>query len=87
MSKRILIFSDNHSETKIMNEIITSTPHDLVVHAGDYMVDVATMKLHFDYFVDGNNDYDYKPIQLFTCEKCKFLLVHGDQQFAFDQKL
>jgi predicted phosphodiesterase len=38
------------------------------------------MKQHFHYFVDGNNDYDWKNVETFSFAGFKFLLTHGDNQ-------
>jgi predicted phosphodiesterase len=39
------------------------------------------MKKYFQYFVDGNNDYDYEDAKEFKIGNFKFLLVHGHQYF------
>jgi predicted phosphodiesterase len=37
------------------------------------------MKQYFDYFVDGNNDYDWKKMETFVFANLKFVLLHGDE--------
>ncbi|GHU33406.1 hypothetical protein FACS1894166_08780 [Bacilli bacterium] len=55
---KILVISDNHGNELLMRKVIDSEKAELVVHAGDYGISVATMKQLFDHFVIGNNDYD-----------------------------
>jgi putative phosphoesterase len=44
------------------------------------------MKQYFDYFVDGNNDFDWKKIIKFSFAGKIFLLMHGDAYYAFNAK-
>jgi putative phosphoesterase len=43
------------------------------------------MKKHFHYFVDGNNDYDWKDKMIFTYAGFKFLLIHGDHFWSWNE--
>jgi putative phosphoesterase len=56
-----------------------------VIHAGDYCVSINTMKKYFNYFVDGNNDYDWKDKEIFTYAGFKFLLLHGDCFWSWNE--
>ncbi|MDR2823191.1 MAG: metallophosphoesterase [Mycoplasmataceae bacterium] len=84
MTKRILVIADSHGENAIMQDIITKQKADLIIHAGDYCTDIQWMKKHFHYFVDGNNDNEWVPIQIFTVGEFKFLLTHGHPEWSFD---
>jgi putative phosphoesterase len=43
------------------------------------------MKKYFHYFVDGNNDYDWKPMEIFAFAGFKFLLIHGDRYWSWNE--
>jgi predicted phosphodiesterase len=58
MKQRILVISDNHGNLAEMVQVINHEQANLVIHAGDYQLPINTMKQYFDYFVDGNNDFD-----------------------------
>jgi predicted phosphodiesterase len=79
MLKRILVLSDSHGINNLMIRIIEKEAADLVIHAGDYCVSTNVMQKYFHYFVDGNNDYDGKPAEIFVFANFKFLLIHGDR--------
>ncbi|MDR0739383.1 MAG: metallophosphoesterase [Mycoplasmataceae bacterium] len=85
MKKRILILSDSHGVNDLMVRIIQKETADLVVHAGDYSTSISWMKQHFHYFIDGNNDYDWKNVEVFSFDGFKFLLTHGSEQWSWDQ--
>jgi predicted phosphodiesterase len=79
MKKKLLIIADNHGDLDEMVQVINHEQANLVVHAGDYNLAINTMKQYFDYFVDGNNDYDHEKQVVFTFADKKFLLLHGDE--------
>ncbi len=85
MSKTILIMSDSHGFDKAINRVLSEERYDIAVFAGDYTTDLTYMKEHFDYFVDGNNDYGHKDIQEFKVENVRFVLVHSHTMFSFNK--
>jgi putative phosphoesterase len=80
MKKRILVLSDSHGTNDLMVKVIEKEAADLVIHAGDYSTSIGTMKQYFNYFVDGNNDYDWKNVEIFIYGEFKFLLTHGSNE-------
>ncbi len=85
MSKKLLIISDSHGYDDLVLKVLKKEDYDVSVFAGDYTTDLSFMKAHFDYFVDGNNDYQYKDVETFKIENIKFVLVHSHQFFSFDK--
>lgn len=82
---KLLIVSDTHGmNTNELINIIKQEKANVNIHAGDYMMSIDEMKKHFQYFVDGNNDCEYKNKQEFQIDKFKFLLVHGHEYFDFN---
>ncbi|MGL6124931.1 MAG: metallophosphoesterase family protein [Metamycoplasmataceae bacterium] len=76
--KKLIILSDTHGNTKIIDKILNSNQYDIAIHAGDYECDTNYMIKHFDYVVRGNNDFDNTKSELyFEIEGLKFYLQHG----------
>lgn len=73
---KILIISDSHSNN---NWLSLKKDYDYVVHAGDHQMSKEWMITNTDYYVDGNNDWGGKNIDIFTIEKLNFCLIHGDE--------
>lgn len=78
--KKILILSDTHGNTDIIEQILDNESYDIAIHAGDYECDLKFIKKYFDYHVGGNNDFDSNQKELFfEIENKKFYLAHGHQ--------
>lgn len=77
--KKILIMSDTHGDYVFYKNIIAKEKADLVVHAGDFCIEISEMKKNFDFFVAGNNDYEGERIVNFQYENLNFQVMHGDQ--------
>jgi putative phosphoesterase len=43
------------------------------------------MKQYFHHFINGNNDYDWKDIDLFSYSGYRFLLIHGHQYWSWNE--
>lgn len=86
MSKKVLILSDSHGYDNLLLNVLKKENYDISIFAGDYTTDLTFMKAHFDYFVDGNNDYQHKDVEIFEVEELKFVLVHSHQFFSFDKE-
>ncbi len=87
MSKKLLIISDSHGYDDLLLKVLRKEDYDISVFAGDYTTNLNFMKSHFDYFVDGNNDYAHKDVEIFEIEQLKFVLVHSHQFFSFDKEV
>ncbi|MCR5789769.1 MAG: metallophosphoesterase [Lachnospiraceae bacterium] len=89
--KKVLIISDNHGKSDLMNELIrTVRPIDLLVHCGDAglyeMETVLAKKADCPvYIVAGNNDYGSGYPLMTTFELCgkKVLLTHGHKHQVY----
>lgn len=78
MRTKIIILSDTHKDTFIIDEILKNNDYDFSIHAGDYECSSDYMVKNFDYFVRGNNDFDNQVDELyFEIEGIKFYLQHG----------
>lgn len=78
--KKIIIFSDTHGNTKIIDTILKIESYDYAIHAGDYECDLKFIENNFDYHVAGNNDFDSNKNEIFfEIENIKFYLCHGHQ--------
>ncbi len=76
--KTLIILSDTHGKTLLVNKILNNNDYDIAIHAGDYECDVDYMIKKFDYFVSGNNDFDEQSNELyFNIEGISFYLQHG----------
>lgn len=78
MKKKILVVSDTHGYDYWL-ELLEINKYDYVIHAGDHLIP-KLMKEITPYFVDGNNDWGNKNIDIFEIDGMKVLLVHGDEQ-------
>ncbi len=85
--RKILFFSDSHSNTDEMIEIIQQTKEvDAIIHAGDHARDAETLEAIFThipvYYVSGNCDFhssyapDERLVEIFGK---RFLIAHGHQ--------
>ena len=76
--KKLIILSDTHGNTSVIDKILKSNNYDIAIHAGDYECDVNYMIKNFDYFVKGNCDVSNQKSELFfELENKKFNLQHG----------
>lgn len=73
---KILIISDSHSKN---DWLVLKKDYDLVIHAGDHQMSKEWIIGNTDYYVDGNNDWGSKNIDIFSIEKINFCLIHGDE--------
>ncbi|WP_027334315.1 metallophosphoesterase family protein [Mycoplasma elephantis] len=55
---KILVVSDIHGNHKIVEKIVNDAKYDIAICAGDYELDLSFMQKYFDFFVDGNNDFN-----------------------------
>lgn len=85
MDKTLLIMSDSHGCDNLILRVQRKEKYDVAIFAGDYTTNIDFMKEHFNYFVDGNNDYGYKDTQDFEIEGIKFSLIHSHTLFSFDK--
>ena len=82
---RILVFSDTHGRAQGMIDVISSEPHDLVVHLGDCVRDVYELQQALPdekiRFVAGNDLHDMLSgaprRDIFRLEKYTVLMTHG----------
>lgn len=75
---RIIVLSDIHGNTKIVDQILNNNFYDYAIIAGDYTCDSNFINSRFDYVVRGNNDFDSNKDELFfTIDNFKFYLCHG----------
>lgn len=75
---KILVVSDTHGDESWLN-LIKNNDFDYIIHAGDHLLG-KKIKDITNYYVDGNNDWGSKNINVFEIEKQKFVLTHGDEQ-------
>lgn len=82
---KIVVLSDNHGFT---DEILYLKHHinpDYIISAGDYCLSLHEAKTLFDYFVNGNNDFNRHPEEIyFNIAGVNFFLTHGWKQYDFD---
>ena len=82
---KILVFSDTHGRAQGMIDVISSEPHDLVVHLGDCVRDVYEAQEAFPderiRHVQGNDLHDMLSSaprrEVFVLDKAVVLAVHG----------
>ncbi|TDO21178.1 hypothetical protein EI74_0209 [Mycoplasma testudineum] len=75
---KILIMSDIHNFDTVAKKIIEFENADLVISAGDNIVNQTFMIKYFDYFVDGNNDIGLNPEEIdFEFSGFNFHIEHG----------
>lgn len=76
--KKLIILSDTHGNNKIIDNILKSHKYDISIHAGDYECDPNYMIKNFDFFVQGNHDFNNQEDEIyFEIEGIKFNLQHG----------
>lgn len=76
---KILIVSDTHGDDTWLN-VLNTKQYDYIIHAGDHLLPESEISDITNYYVDGNNDWGQKNIDIFEIESIKFILVHGDEQ-------
>ncbi|PAK21696.1 hypothetical protein CJJ23_00990 [Mycoplasmopsis agassizii] len=76
---KILIVSDIHGDDDDFEKIYAFEKPDYAISAGDHCLSQNFMIKYFNYFVDGNNDWDNFNQQSldFEIEGFKFHLEHG----------
>lgn len=76
---RIIVLSDTHGDTKIIEKILKNNKYDYSVIAGDFQCDDFFIKKYFDFAVKGNNDWNSDlPDQInFEIDGVRFFLEHG----------
>ncbi len=83
--KKIIILSDTHGDNSIVDNILSLNKYDIAIHSGDYECDPNYMIKNFDYFVQGNHDFDKQNDKLtFEIEGIKFHLQHGHLIGSYD---
>lgn len=75
---KILVVSDTHGDESWMS-LIKDNNFDYIIHAGDHLLGKRIKDITNNY-VDGNNDWGTKNIDVFEIENQKFVLIHGDEQ-------
>lgn len=83
----ILVFSDTHGSADEMLDIINKVRHDMVLHLGDCVSDIYTVRQFLPdeniYFVSGNNLFDIlsqeRSRNIFTAEKIVIFMTHGHE--------
>lgn len=76
--KKIIVMSDTHGNTKIIDKILSENQYDYAIHAGDYTCDEKFINSRFDFVVRGNNDFDNNKDELFfQISGFNFYLQHG----------
>lgn len=74
----IIVISDSHGDVKVIDHILNSNEYDYAIMAGDYTCSPDFINQRFDYVVQGNNDFDDNPTELFfEIAGFKFYLQHG----------
>ena len=82
---KLLIISDTHGNTKVMNKIIKKENPDFVIHAGDHCLDSKEqISKYANYYVAGNNDYIGDNIITFSVDGINIMLTHGHMFSFFD---
>jgi len=81
----ILVFSDSHGETAVMEDLVARWRPDQVLHLGDHFSDLVKLHLRFPEIpmqgVRGNCDAPGSPESLvLTLGGVRLLLVHGHRQ-------
>jgi putative phosphoesterase len=81
MSKKIIIISDNHYNKTIVDKVLSYEKYDLAVFLGDSELGEGFAKTRFDYYVNGNNDFDFTQEEVFfEYQGYKFMIMHGHTQ-------
>ena len=86
MMKRILVFSDTHSDISLCREIIDRIPADMILHAGDYVSDAQNLKKFYPdkniEYVKGNGDaFSYAPSNMVVeLDNIRIFLTHGHNE-------
>lgn len=84
-SIKILVVSDNHGFTDEILYLKHSLDCDYIISAGDYCLDLKEAKQLFDFFVNGNNDFNSHPEEMFfQIGGVNFYLTHGWKQYDPD---
>ena len=75
---KILVVSDNHGDLSIIDKIIKKEKPDYSIHCGDYLVDKKEIEKRFDFFVPGNNDFDFENLEIVVkIDGINFWIMHG----------
>ncbi len=82
---KILVVSDTHGDDAWLS-LIKDNNYDYIIHAGDHLMPKEISKIT-PYYVDGNNDWNQKNINVFTIANHKFVVVHGDEQHIHKSEL
>lgn len=86
INNKIIILSDNHGKVSTMKNILDKfyINGDIVLHAGDILINKTALDSRFSYVVAGNNDWEsYPSTERFSCNKKIFILCHGNNFFDF----
>ncbi len=82
MDYKILVVSDTHSETKLLDQIIKLENPTNILHAGDHEFTLDYLNNNKITFVKGNNDFIgdiYKTIKFNDITIC---LTHGHNEYS-----
>lgn len=74
---RLLLVSDNHGNTKIIDQVLRKEKYDISIHLGDSEQSESWIKRNFDYYVGGNHDQFSIEEATFEIEGIKFAICHG----------
>ncbi|UUD36998.1 phosphoesterase [Mycoplasmopsis californica] len=83
---KILVVSDIHGNYGVVEDIVSRAKYDVAICTGDYEVGYDFMKEHFDFFVVGNNDFDYHAADYeIEIEGLKIRIEHGHRIGSYTQ--
>ncbi|WP_022934546.1 metallophosphoesterase family protein [Mesomycoplasma moatsii] len=84
---KILVLSDIHGNTKILQKIIDNVEHDYSIIAGDFTCDDSIINKYINFAVRGNNDWNssFKDELDFEINGIKFHLEHGHLIGSYSQ--
>ncbi|MDJ1646174.1 metallophosphoesterase family protein [Mycoplasma phocimorsus] len=82
-----IILSDNHGDLQVISDILSSEKYDIAIHLGDYLCESSFMKKHFDFYVAGNNDFDFNAKESYELEieGLRISLQHGHLIGSYEQ--
>ncbi len=87
--KEIIVVSDSHRQTRVVNEIFSAHPDiDTCIHCGDLQDKPENLHIKNLHIVCGNNDFSQFPAhEVLTMENHRLLVTHGHYEnieFGYD---